>query len=85
MEGPALTEAIEFREVDSDRWGDLERLFESRGGPKHCWCMVWRTMPPGASRADRDAKKEALRRRVQEGAPIGILGYIDGEAVAWRQ
>ena len=42
-------------------------------------------MPPGASRADRGAKKDALRRRVQEGAPIGILGYIDGEAVAWRQ
>ena len=85
QEGLALTDAIEFREVDGDRWGDLERLFESRGGPKYCWCMVWRAMPPGASRADRDAKKEALRQRVQEGAPIGILGYIDGEAIAWRQ
>ena len=60
QEGLALTDAIEFREVDGDRWGDLERLFESRGGPKYCWCMVWRAMPPGASRADRDAKKEAL-------------------------
>ena len=40
QEGLALTDAIEFREVDSDRWGDLERLFESRGGPKYCWRMV---------------------------------------------
>ena len=85
QKGLALTDTIEFREVDGDRWGDLERLFESRGGPKYCWCMVWRAMLPGASRADRDAKKEALRRRVQEGAPAGILGYIDGEAAAWRQ
>ena len=69
QESPALTDAIEFREVDGDRWGDLARPFESRGGPKYCRCMVWRAMPPGASRADRDAKKEALRRRVQEGAP----------------
>ena len=30
----ALTDAIEFREVDGNRWGDLERLFESRGGPQ---------------------------------------------------
>ena len=84
QESPALTDAIEFREVDGDRWGDLERLFESRGGPKYCWCMVWRAMPPGASRANRDAKKEACGS-VQEGAPVGILGYIDGEAAAWRQ
>ena len=79
-----LTEGeIEFREVDRDRWGDLERLFESKGGPKYCWCMVWRAMPKGTSRADRDAKKEALRLRVQEGTAIGILGYRDGEAVGW--
>ena len=39
QDGLALTDAIEFREVDGDRGGDLARLFESRGGPKYCWCM----------------------------------------------
>ena len=38
---------------------------------------------PGASRSDRSAKKEALRSVVQQGTPIGILGYLDGEPVAW--
>ena len=77
-----MQEPLEFHEVDSGRWDDLERLFESRGGPKYCWCMVWRSMP-GSSRGDRGAKKAALERRVREDVPVGILGYLDGEPVAW--
>ncbi len=72
----------EFREVDAERWPDLERLFESRGGPKYCWCMLWRAMP-GSRRRVAGAKKEALAQRVQSGAPVGILGYRDGEPAAW--
>ena len=72
-----------FRGVDSESWGDLERLFMARGGPKYCWCMVWRTMPTTARRSDRDAKRSALEQRVRDGVPIGILGYVGGEPVAW--
>ena len=74
---------FEFHEVDRGRWDDPEGLFNSRGGPKYCWCMVWRTMPAGVSCGDNDAKKEALRGQVQQGEAIGILGYINGEVVAW--
>ena len=78
----AALDSMEFREVDRDRWQDLERLFEARGGPKYCWCMVWRRMPSG-KRSDAAAKKEALKQRVEDETPIGILGYVDGEPVAW--
>jgi GNAT superfamily N-acetyltransferase len=72
-----------FHEVDRGRWGDLERLFESRGGPKYCWCMAWR-MTPGERRQGGDATRKALlERRVQDGVPVGILGYLDGEPLAW--
>lgn len=37
----------------------------------------------GESRSNNQAKKAALERRVREGAPVGILGYLDGEPVAW--
>ena len=77
-----MQEPLEFHEADSDHWDDLERLFESPGGPKYCWCMVWRSMP-ASSRGDRGAKKAALERRVREDVPVGILGYIAGEPVAW--
>jgi hypothetical protein len=40
-------------EVDARRWPDFERLFESRGGPKACWCMVWRARGAGNQRHER--------------------------------
>ena len=42
-----MAEALEFAPVTADRWPDLARLFERRGGPKYCWCMVWRELPSG--------------------------------------
>jgi GNAT superfamily N-acetyltransferase len=78
-----LSEQLIFREVDLSNWTDLERLFESRGGPKHCWCMVWRATPQEARKTDGKSRKAALERRVQQGVPIGILGYLDGQPVAW--
>jgi hypothetical protein len=66
---------IAFHEVDASRWDDLERLFESRGGPKSCWCMVWRA---GAKTAKGPDRKAAMKRYVGEGVPIGLLGYSSG-------
>ena len=74
---------LTIRAVDKTVWPDLERLFESRGGPKGCWCMVWRATPEEARRADRSSRKEALRRRVLDEVPVGLLAYRDGEPVAW--
>ncbi len=79
----APPDRLVFHEVDSGRWADLERLFEAPGGPKYCWCMAWRSMPPGQRRSDSLAKKAALASRVRDGVPVGILGYLDGEPVAW--
>ena len=72
-----------FREVDHDRLNDLVTLFESRGGPKNCWCMVWRATPEEAKRTDGVSRKAAFTRRVRQGVPVGILGYLDGKPIAW--
>ncbi|WP_211230423.1 GNAT family N-acetyltransferase [Inquilinus limosus] len=75
---PALT----FRPVDAASWPDFERLFESRGAPKYCWCMAWRATPQEV-RLDSAGRKAALHARVRDGVPIGIVGYHEGEPVAW--
>ena len=36
------SKVLAFHPVTQDRWPDMEQLFESRGGPHPCWCMVWR-------------------------------------------
>lgn len=80
----AVPDRLTFHEVDRRRWVDLERLFEGRGGPRHCWCMVWRATPQERRRFDsRASRKAALSRRVRQGVPVGLLGYLDGEPVAW--
>jgi GNAT superfamily N-acetyltransferase len=74
---------LHFKEIDQKSWTDLEQLFESRGGPKFCWCMVWRATPEESKQTNPHWKKDALKRRVDEGIPVGILGYSGEEPVAW--
>ena len=74
---------VSFMEVDADRWDDLALLFEGRGGPKSCWCMVWRANRAGAGRKVGETRKAALHMRVARGEPVGILGYEGGAPVAW--
>ena len=71
-----------FRPVTSARWKDLEDLFESRGGPKYCWCMAWR-MASQRHRLSGPQRKAALKAQVKDGIPIGILGYVKGAPAAW--
>ncbi len=72
---------LSFQEVTQQTWADFEALFEAPGGPKSCWCTVWR---PGVGRnAKGPHRKAAMRDRVDQNVPIGILGYLDGEPVCW--
>lgn len=72
-------EDLVFREVTRETWPDFESLFESRGGPKHCWCMAWR---PGRFQ-DGQSRKAAMQQLVHDGVPIGILAYLEGKPIAW--
>jgi GNAT superfamily N-acetyltransferase len=74
---------LTVHEVDATRWPDFEQLFESRGGPKACWCMVWRARGAEAKNTKGPARKAAIKARVDDGVPIGLLGYIDGDPIAW--
>lgn len=78
MASPKLT----VKPVTVETWPDLEALFEAKGGPKYCWCMAWREMA-NRTGADNAARKAALRARVEAGEPVGLVGYVDGEPVAW--
>jgi GNAT superfamily N-acetyltransferase len=78
-----ILDRIIFKEVTSDNWSDFEALFECRGGPKACWCMVWRATPAEAKHKDGASRKAAMHHRVASGITVGLLGYLDQEPVAW--
>ena len=69
------------RPVTPERWDDFAALFEARGAPHYCWCTPYRFA--GAHEMDRAEKRAAMRKRVKDGTPIGVLAY-DGDApVGW--
>lgn len=78
-----MREQLIFHEVTADRWSDFERLFEAKGGPKFCWCMVWRASSSEAKHPDGASRKAAMKHRICSGTPVGLLGYANGEPVAW--
>ena len=70
------------RPVTKARWGDFEALFESKGAPSYCWCMPFRPIENRVDATNAD-RKRALKGFVERRVPIGLLGYSDGEPVAW--
>ena len=79
----ASLDTLEFREVTPERWPDFERLFAGRGGPKNCWCMIFRAQGDETRHSDGASRKAAMERRISGGMPVGILAYLDGEPIAW--
>lgn len=74
----------QFLPVTLETWADMVALFDGRGGPRHCWCMVWRSGLDGApARASSTDRRAAMEGLVLAHRPVGILGYSDGVPVAW--
>jgi hypothetical protein len=72
-----------FREVDQNTWPDFAALFEERGGPKSCWCMVWRASPTEARKRDGASRRAQIKSRIDSGVPLGLLAYVNDKPVAW--
>lgn len=73
---------LTFKPVTKATKDDFVSLFESKGAPSYCWCMAWRAdkdeiKVPGSKR------KPLMVKRIDAGVPVGLLGYLEGEPVAW--
>ena len=77
--GPALT----FRPVTPATEEDFLAVF-GKGGPNYCWCMPYRVTPGEKKAAPRGSDRRALMLgRIADGVPVGLIGYLEGEPVAW--
>ena len=77
-----------FHPVTRARLADLVRFSELRGRHGHgkfayCSCMRWRLPSAEFQRSTPAGRRAALYRLVEEGTPVGVLGYLDGEPVGW--
>jgi GNAT superfamily N-acetyltransferase len=65
------------------RWHDVETLFGPRGACAGCWCMFPRLPRKQWDAQKGDGNKRAFRNLVSGGTVPGVIGYLDGEPVAW--
>lgn len=78
-----MSEAVRIQRVNPEDWPDFEALFESRGGPKNCWCVLWRPTSTPKAKMDKADRKAAMLTCVTSGGPVGLLAYVDNKPVAW--
>jgi GNAT superfamily N-acetyltransferase len=76
---------LAFRPVGRSSWGDFEALFQAPGGPKHCWCMIFRATPEeGRGRNTSGQKRhDQMQARVERGEPVGLLAYEEETPIGW--
>ena len=76
-------ETIDIRPIVPELWPALEQLFEERGGPKSCWCMVWRDYERHGHMSDKASRKAGMFDRVAQGEKVGLVAFLDEAAIAW--
>lgn len=78
-----MSTGLQAHPLTVERWGDLEKLFGSRGAVGGCWCMWWRIPRAEYERSKGDGNRALLEAHVRGGGVPGILGYDGDEPVAW--
>ena len=95
--GSETLDSLTVRAVTAADWSAFERLLDSRGAPKNCWCMAWRASTEdrnqfgkatgsvvSGGRAQSSAlRKTAMRSRILSGVPVGLLAFAGDQPVAW--
>jgi GNAT superfamily N-acetyltransferase len=83
-ESPASTPAtLSFKPVTEATREDFLVVF-GKGGPNYCWCMPYRVTPEEKKAVPRGSDRQALMLgRIDGGVPVGLLGYLEGEPMAW--
>lgn len=74
---------IKIKPVDKNNWNDFETLFESKGAPGYCWCMLWRMTKDELKNNNSKSRKKFIKQRVMSDTPIGMLAYSENEPIAW--
>lgn len=72
-----------FRPVTKRTKDDFVALFDRPGWQKQCWCMVWRATGEEGRGTGAAVRRRQMLGRIDAGTPIGLLGYDNGEPVAW--
>jgi len=81
---PDFLNQLTFEPLTKANWNNFVQLFGSKGACGNCWCMYYRLKKSDyqEGKAD-DGNKAALKELVWKERPTGILGFYEGQAIAW--
>ena len=80
-----LKPSVIVRELRTDDWPSIAKLFGDKGACGGCWCMSWR-VPHGGKTWQAvlgEPNRKAFKKLLQEGEAHGILAFDQGEPVGW--
>jgi len=81
---PDFLSQLTFEPLTKANWNKFVQLFGSKGACGNCWCMYYRLnkLEYQEGKAE-DGNKSAMKQIVWENKPTGVLGFYDGQAIAW--
>jgi GNAT superfamily N-acetyltransferase len=75
---------LTFEPLSKDNWEKFVQLFGSRGACGNCWCMYYRLKRQDFEKGKKnEANKKAMKKLVWDDKPTGLLGFYNGQAIAW--
>ena len=77
------SQSFEVLPLVTERWHDLEILFEKYGAPGDCWCMWFRLPKMQFDAQSGQGNKNAMKALVESGVVPGLIGYVDGTPAGW--
>lgn len=78
-----MRDDLEIHPATSDRWSDIETVFDGPGDPAKCWCAFWYASNKAFRDGWGDGNRHVLQDRVEGGLEPGVLAYIDGLPAGW--
>jgi GNAT superfamily N-acetyltransferase len=75
---------ITIEPLNKANWTKFVQLFGDKGACANCWCMFYRLGKADFEEGKGNGgNKEAMRNLVMSKNPTGILGFYEGQPIAW--
>lgn len=75
---------LTFEPLTKTNWSKFVQLFGKKGACGNCWCMYYRLNKTDFIEGKIDeGNKGAMQSLVLENKPTGVLGFYDGQPIAW--
>ena len=81
---PDFLEQLTFEPLSKKNWTKFVQFFGDKGASGNCWCMYFRLKKQEFLEGkENDENKDVMKKLVWDNQPTGMLGFYEGEAIAW--